>query len=69
MLYACAPKNAEEAFINDLLSRMTLEEKIGQLNQLDPSYDTEAKEALIRIPYPWDKGRPGIRTWWRKPRR
>lgn len=47
-LYACAPKNAEEAFINDLLSRMTLEEKIGQLNQLDPSYDTEAKEALIR---------------------
>ena len=48
VLYACAPKNAEEAFINDLLSRMTLEEKIGQLNQLDPSYDTEAKEALIR---------------------
>lgn len=27
---------------------MTLEEKIGQLNQLDPTYDTEAKEALIR---------------------
>jgi len=27
---------------------MTLEEKIGQLNQLDPSYDSEQKEALIR---------------------
>ena len=27
---------------------MTLEEKIGQMNQLDPSYDSEAKETLIR---------------------
>ena len=34
--------------MEDLLSRMTLEEKIGQMNQLDPSYDSEAKEALIR---------------------
>ena len=48
LLVACTPKSAEDAFIEDLLSRMTLEEKIGQLNQLDPSYDTEAKEALIR---------------------
>ena len=48
LLVACTPKSAEDAFIDDLLSRMTLEEKIGQLNQLDPSYDTEAKEALIR---------------------
>lgn len=48
LLLACTPKNAEDAFIEDLLSRMTLEEKIGQLNQLDPSYDTEAKEELIR---------------------
>ena len=27
---------------------MTLEEKIGQMNQLDPSWDAEEKEALIR---------------------
>ena len=27
---------------------MTLEEKIGQMNQLDPSWDAEPKEALIR---------------------
>lgn len=27
---------------------MTIEEKIGQLNQLDPSWNTEEKEALIR---------------------
>ena len=48
LLCSCAPKSAEDVFIDDLLSRMTLEEKIGQLNQLDPSFDTEAKEALIR---------------------
>ena len=48
LLCSCAPKSAEDAFIDDLLSRMTLEEKIGQLNQLDPSYESEAKEALIR---------------------
>ena len=34
--------------MDDLLSRMTLEEKIGQMNQLDPGWETEAKEALIR---------------------
>ena len=48
LLCSCAPKSAEDAFIDDLLSRMTLEEKIGQLNQLDPSYESETKEALIR---------------------
>jgi len=47
-LCSCAQKSAEEQFVDNLLSRMTLEEKIGQLNQLDPSYDTEAKEALVR---------------------
>lgn len=41
-------KSAEDRFVDDLLSRMTLEEKIGQMNQLDPSYESEAKEALIR---------------------
>ena len=48
LLCSCTHKSAEEQFIDDLLARMTLEEKIGQLNQLDPTYDTEAKEALIR---------------------
>ena len=45
---SCAHKSAEDRFVDDLLSRMTLEEKIGQLNQLDPSYETEVKEQLIR---------------------
>ncbi len=45
---ACSHKNEEDRFIDDLLSRMTLEEKIGQMNQLDPSWNAEEKEALIR---------------------
>ena len=45
---SCTKKSAEDIFIDDLLSRMTLEEKIGQMNQLDPSYEAEMKEALIR---------------------
>ena len=45
---SCAHKSDEERFVEDLLSRMTLEEKIGQMNQLDPSWNTEEKEALIR---------------------
>ena len=48
VLLSCNHKSAEDQLIDDLLSRMTLEEKIGQLNQLDPSYDSEQKEALIR---------------------
>jgi beta-glucosidase len=48
LMCSCAPKSAEDVFIDNLISRMTLEEKIGQLNQLDPSYDAEPKEALIR---------------------
>ena len=48
LVSSCAKKSAEDRFIDDLLSRMTLEEKIGQMNQLDPSYETEVKEALIR---------------------
>ena len=47
-LCACAPKNQEDRFVDDLLSRMTLEEKIGQLNQLDPAHYVETLEALIR---------------------
>lgn len=45
---ACSRKSDEDRFIDDLLSRMTLEEKIGQMNQLDPSWNAEEKEALIR---------------------
>ena len=48
LLAACTRKSDEDRFINDLLSRMTLEEKIGQMNQLDPSWNAEEKEALIR---------------------
>ena len=36
---SCTHKSAEDQFIDDLLARMTLEEKIGQLNQLDPPSD------------------------------
>ena len=45
---ACSHKSEEDRFIDNLLSRMTLEEKIGQMNQLDPSWNAEEKEALIR---------------------
>lgn len=48
LLCSCTRKTEEERFIDDLLSRMTLEEKIGQMNQLDPSWNGEEKEALIR---------------------
>ena len=47
-LCSCTKKSAEDQFIDHLLSQMTLEEKIGQMNQLDPSYESEQKEALIR---------------------
>ncbi len=47
-LTACSRKTEEERFIDSLLARMTLEEKIGQMNQLDPSWSAEEKEALIR---------------------
>ena len=47
-LCACAQRDPVEKRIDALLSQMTLEEKIGQLNQLDPSYETAAKEQLIR---------------------
>lgn len=48
LLCACSRKSAEDRFVDDLLARMTLEEKIGQMNQLDPSWDTDIKEQLIR---------------------
>ena len=45
---ACTRQDPLEQRIDALLAQMSLEEKIGQLNQLDPSYDSESKEALIR---------------------
>lgn len=45
---ACSHKDPVERKIDDLLARMTLEEKIGQMNQLDLSWDESAKEELIR---------------------
>lgn len=47
-LLSCTPQDPIEKKIDQLLSQMTLEEKIGQMNQLDPSWDAEVKEAQIR---------------------
>ena len=48
VVWSCSRKSDEERFIDNLLAQMTLEEKIGQMNQLDPSWNAEEKEALIR---------------------
>ena len=47
-LVSCQPQDPIEKQIDHLLSQMTLEEKIGQMNQLDPSWSAEEKEAQIR---------------------
>lgn len=47
LLAACTPKDPVEQKIEDLLSQMTLEEKIGQMNQLD-SWAAEENEELFR---------------------
>ena len=47
-LISCQPKDPIEQRIDDLLAQMTLAEKIGQMNQLDPSWSAEEKEAQIR---------------------
>ena len=47
-LISCQPKDPVEQRIDDLLAQMTLAEKIGQMNQLDPSWSAEEKEAQIR---------------------
>lgn len=44
--YAAGEK--EDIFVRDLLSRMTVEEKVGQLNQLDGRMDMAKLEAMIR---------------------
>ena len=46
-LVSCQPKDPVEQRIDDLLTQMTLEEKIGQMNQLDPSWSADEKEPLI----------------------
>ena len=46
-LISCQPKDPVEQRIDTLLSQMTLDEKIGQMNQLDPSWLAEEKEPLI----------------------
>ena len=47
-LVSCQPKDPVEQRIDDLLAQMTLAEKIGQMNQLDPSWSAEEKETQIR---------------------
>lgn len=47
-LVACSTKNPEEARIDALLSQMTLEEKIGQMNQIDGRWMTNNLEEDIR---------------------
>ena len=46
-LVSCQPKDPIEQRIDSLLAQMTLAEKIGQMNQLDPSWSAEEKEPLI----------------------
>ena len=47
-LFACTQQDPIEKQIDLLLSQMTIEEKIGQMNQVDPSWEAEPKEQLIR---------------------
>ena len=47
-LVSCQQQDPIEQRIDDLISQMTLAEKIGQMNQLDPSWSAEEKEAQIR---------------------
>ena len=47
-IVSCQPQDPIEKQIDHLLSQMTLAEKIGQMNQLDPSWSAEEKEAQIR---------------------
>lgn len=48
LLAACTTQDPTEKKIERLLSQMTLDEKIGQMNQLDPTWLQEEKEAQIR---------------------
>lgn len=48
VLVACQPKDPIEKQIDDLLSQMTLEEKIAQMNQLSGGYYSEDLESAVR---------------------
>ena len=48
LLTACAKKSAEDQRIDALLSQMTLEEKVGQMNQIDGRWMTDDLEGDIR---------------------
>lgn len=45
---ACTTQDPIERKVENLLAQMTLEEKIGQMNQLDMGWDVEMKEDLLR---------------------
>ena len=38
-VFSCIDKSEKEIFIDDLLSKMTLDEKIGQMNQYNGFWD------------------------------
>ena len=52
LITGCKPtgtgNSAEERFVEDLLSQMTLEEKIGQMNQLCFDQPMDSIKALVR---------------------
>lgn len=48
LLVACTPKDAIEQRVDSLLAQMTLEEKIGQMNQIDGRWMTYDLEGDIR---------------------
>lgn len=48
VLFSCTPKSAEDQRIDALLSQMTLEEKVGQMNQIDGRWMTDDLEGDIR---------------------
>ncbi len=48
IMVACSPENTEEATIDKLISQMTLEEKLGQMNQLSYDGNHQGLEAQIK---------------------
>ncbi len=45
---SCSHGDPIERQVEDLLGKMTIEEKIGQMNQIDPSWETDIKTEQIR---------------------
>ena len=48
LFFSCQSQDPIEQKVEALLARMTLEEKIGQMNQIDPSWETDIKTEQIR---------------------